>query len=93
MPSLRRLDVPVIAKTRNTSSTLARESSVCLDISVEEEAWPLNLAPTASRTALLAMGDALATALLEARGFTSGFSRSHPRGALSRRLLLRVAKT
>jgi arabinose-5-phosphate isomerase len=92
LPYLRRLNVPVIAMTGNTGSTLAREANVCLDISVAEEACPLNLAPTASTTALLAMGDALATALLEARGFTSeDFARSHPGGALGRRLLLRVA--
>jgi len=92
LPYLRRLNVPVIALTGNASSTLAREASVHLDIHVEEEACPLNLAPTASTTALLAMGDALATALLEARGFTSeDFARAHPGGALGRRLLLRVA--
>ncbi|MEJ0098605.1 MAG: KpsF/GutQ family sugar-phosphate isomerase [Pseudomonadota bacterium] len=92
LPYLRRLNVPVIALTGNAASTLAREANVHLDISVEEEACPLNLAPTASTTALLAMGDAIATALLEARGFTSeDFARSHPGGALGRRLLLRVA--
>ena len=92
LPYLRRLDVPVIAMTGNAGSTLAREAAVHLDISVDEEACPLNLAPTASTTALLAMGDALATALLEARGFTSeDFARSHPGGKLGRRLLLRVA--
>jgi arabinose-5-phosphate isomerase len=92
LPYLRRLNVPVIALTGNAGSTLARESTVHLDISVQEEACPLNLAPTASTIALLAMGDALATALLEARGFTSeDFARSHPGGKLGRRLLLRVA--
>jgi arabinose-5-phosphate isomerase len=92
LPYLRRLNVPVIAMTGNPGSTLAREASVHLNISVAEEACPLNLAPTASTTALLAMGDALATALLAARGFTSeDFARSHPGGALGRRLLLRVA--
>ncbi len=79
LPYLRRLNVPVIALTGNAASTLAREATVHLDISVDEEACPLNLAPTASTTALLAMGDAIATALLEARGFTSeDFARSHP---------------
>ena len=92
LPYLRRLNVPLIAMTGSPGSTLAREASVHLDISVAEEACPLNLAPTASTTALLAMGDALATALLDARGFTSeDFARSHPGGALGRRLLLRVA--
>jgi len=92
LPWLRRLKVPVIALTGNARSTLAREAAVHLDISVAEEACPLNLAPTASTTAMLAMGDALATALLEARGFTSeDFARAHPGGLLGRRLLLRVA--
>ncbi len=82
----------MIALTGSPASTLAREANVHLDISVDEEACPLNLAPTASTTALLAMGDAIATTLLEARGFTSeDFARSHPGGALGRRLLLRVA--
>jgi arabinose-5-phosphate isomerase len=92
LPHLRRLAVPVIAMTGNAQSTLAREAEVHLDVGVAEEACPLNLAPTASTTAALAMGDALATALLAARGFTSeDFARSHPGGALGRRLLLRVA--
>jgi len=92
LPYLRRIEVPVIALTGNPASTLAREAAVNLDISVAEEACPLNLAPTASTIALLAMGDALATALLEARGFTrDDFARSHPGGQLGRRLLLRVA--
>jgi arabinose-5-phosphate isomerase len=92
LPHLRRLSVPVIAFTGNAASTLAREADVHLDTAVAEEACPLNLAPTASTTAALAMGDALATALLAARGFTSeDFARSHPGGALGRRLLLRVA--
>jgi arabinose-5-phosphate isomerase len=78
--------------TGNAHSTLAREAEVHLDVGVAEEACPLNLAPTASTTAALAMGDALATALLAARGFTSeDFARSHPGGTLGRRLLLRVA--
>ena len=91
LPHLRRLQVPVIALTGRADSTLARNATVHLDVSVEEEACPLNLAPTASTTATLAMGDALATALLEARGFTAeDFARSHPSGALGRRLLLHV---
>lgn len=92
LPWLRRLKAPVIALTGNTGSTLARDATVHLDISVDEEACPLNLAPTASTIAMLAMGDALASALLAARGFTSeDFARSHPGGRLGRRLLLRVA--
>jgi arabinose-5-phosphate isomerase len=92
LPPLRRLGVPVIALTGNAQSSLAREAAVHIDVSVDEEACPLNLAPTASTTALLAMGDALATALLEARGFTSeDFARAHPGGALGRKLLLHVS--
>ncbi len=91
LPHLRRLAVPVIAMTGHTGSTLAQAATVHLDVSVSEEACPLNLAPTASTTAALAMGDALATAVLEARGFTSDdFARSHPGGALGRKLLLHV---
>jgi arabinose-5-phosphate isomerase len=91
LPHLRRLAVPVIALTGRADSTLARASTVHLDISVSEEACPLNLAPTASTTATLAMGDALATALLEARGFTpEDFARAHPGGTLGRKLLLHV---
>jgi len=82
----------VIAVTGNAKSNLARAASVHLDVSVAEEACPLNLAPTASTTATLAIGDALAVALLEARGFTSqDFARSHPGGALGRKLLLHVS--
>ena len=74
-----------------SDSTLARAASVTLDVGVPEEACPLNLAPTASTTATLAMGDALAVAVLEARGFTrQDFARSHPGGALGRKLLLHV---
>jgi arabinose-5-phosphate isomerase len=92
LPHLRRLAVPLIAMTGNVESTLAREAVVHLDVAVAEEACPLNLAPTASTTAALAMGDALATALLAARGFTSDdFARSHPGGVLGRRLLVRVS--
>jgi arabinose-5-phosphate isomerase len=92
LPPLRRLTVPVIALTGRADSTLAREATLHLDVSVREEACPLNLAPTASTTAAMAMGDALATALLEARGFTSeDFARAHPGGTLGRKLLLHVA--
>jgi arabinose-5-phosphate isomerase len=92
IPHLSRLGVPIIAITGNPKSNLARASSVHLDVSVAEEACPLNLAPTASTTATLALGDALAVALLEARGFTSqDFARSHPGGALGRKLLLHVS--
>ncbi|MDR2215178.1 MAG: KpsF/GutQ family sugar-phosphate isomerase [Nevskiaceae bacterium] len=91
LPHLRRLGTPLIALTGRPASTLAREADVNLDVSVEQEACPLNLAPTASTTATLAMGDALATALLEARGFTEqDFALSHPGGALGRKLLLHV---
>ncbi|HHJ12362.1 MAG TPA: KpsF/GutQ family sugar-phosphate isomerase [Chromatiales bacterium] len=92
VPIIRRLGVPLIAMTGNPASSLAREAEVNLDISVEKEACPLGLAPTASTTATLVMGDALAVALLEARGFTADdFARSHPGGRLGRRLLLHVA--
>src|SRR3954468_7859547 len=92
IPHVSRLGVPVIAVTGNPKSNLARAASVHLDVSVAEEACPLNLAPTASTTATLAPGDALAVALLEARGFTSqDFARSHPGGTLGRKLLLHVA--
>lgn len=86
---IRRLGVPLIALTGNPGSTLARTADVHLDVSVAQEACPLGLAPTSSTTATLAMGDALAVALLEARGFTAeDFARSHPGGRLGRRLLL-----
>jgi arabinose-5-phosphate isomerase len=91
LPVIKRLDIPLVAFTGGTDSTLARYATVTLDVSVAEEACPLNLAPTASTTATLAMGDALAIAVLEARGFTEeDFARSHPGGALGRRLLLHV---
>jgi len=91
LPVIKRLDVPLIALTGGQDSTLARYASVTLDVSVSQEACPLNLAPTASTTAMLAMGDALAVAMLEARGFTpDDFARSHPGGTLGRRLLLHV---
>ena len=86
------LDVKLVAMTGRADSSLARHADHVLDSAVEEEACPLNLAPTASTTATLAIGDALAVALLEARGFTStDFARSHPGGTLGRKLLLHVA--
>ncbi|MBL8225151.1 MAG: KpsF/GutQ family sugar-phosphate isomerase [Chromatiales bacterium] len=91
LPLLKRLGVPLITLTGAPRSTLGGASTVVLDIGVREEACPLNLAPTASTTAALAMGDALAVALLESRGFTrEDFARAHPGGSLGRRLLLRV---
>jgi arabinose-5-phosphate isomerase len=91
LPHLKRMGVPLITMSGKQDSTLARASAVMLDVSVSEEACPLNLAPTASTTASLAMGDALAVALLEARGFTAqDFALSHPGGTLGRRLFLRV---
>jgi arabinose-5-phosphate isomerase len=92
LPPLVRLGVPLIAMTGSPESTLAKAANAHLDCSVAEEACPLNLAPTASTTAALAMGDALAVALLEARGFTAAdFARSHPGGSIGRRMLLHVA--
>ena len=92
LPVLRRQGNKLIAMTGRAKSSLAREADVHLDISVPAEACPLALAPTSSTTASLAMGDALAVALLEARGFTADdFARSHPAGALGRRLLLHIA--
>ena len=91
LPLIKRLGVTLIALTGKPESTLARAANVHLDVSVAQEACPMNLAPTASTTAALAMGDALAVALLSARGFTQeDFARSHPGGSLGRRLLLRV---
>jgi arabinose-5-phosphate isomerase len=92
LPLFKRMDARLIAMTGNPASTLAREADVHLDVSVPAEACPLNLAPTASTTAALAMGDALAVALLKHRGFTEeDFARSHPGGTLGRRLLLHVS--
>ncbi|MGH8504057.1 MAG: KpsF/GutQ family sugar-phosphate isomerase [Gammaproteobacteria bacterium] len=91
VPLIKRLGAPLIALTGNPASSLAREATVNLDVSVAKEACPLGLAPTASTTALLVMGDALAIALLQARGFSADdFARSHPAGRLGRRLLLHV---
>jgi arabinose-5-phosphate isomerase len=92
LPGLKRQGNKLIAMTGRTNSSLAREADVHLDVSVPAEACPLALAPTSSTTASLAMGDALAVALLDARGFTADdFARSHPAGALGRRLLLHIA--
>lgn len=92
LPMLRRLGAPLVAMTGNAHSALARHADVFLDCGVEKEACPLNLAPTASTTAQLAMGDALAVALLDARGFKAeDFARSHPGGALGRKLLTHVS--
>ncbi len=91
LPLLKRLGTPLITMTGQPDSTLGRAGDVVLDTGVDEEACPLNLAPTASTTAALAMGDALAVALLESRGFTrEDFALSHPGGTLGRRLLLHV---
>jgi len=92
LPLLKRLGIPLLALTGKPGSTLARSADINLDISVSHEACPLGLAPTSSTTATLAMGDALAVAVLEARGFTEqDFALSHPGGNLGRRLLLRVS--
>ncbi|WP_346380714.1 KpsF/GutQ family sugar-phosphate isomerase [Acidithiobacillus sp.] len=91
LPVVKRLAVPLLAMTGNPQSTLARTAAVHLNCSVAREACPLNLAPTASTTASLAMGDALAMAILQARGFSADdFALSHPGGSLGKRLLLRV---
>ena len=91
LPLIKRLGVPLIALTGNPPSTLARAANVHVNVSVAQEACPLGLAPTSSTTATLAMGDALAVAMLEARGFTAeDFARSHPGGRLGRRLLLLI---
>ena len=92
LPVLKRQGVPLVAMTGGAQSTLARHADIVLDSSVDKEACPLNLAPTASTTAQMALGDALAVALLDARGFKAeDFARSHPGGALGRRLLTHVA--
>jgi arabinose-5-phosphate isomerase len=91
LPHLKRLGVPLIALSGNPESTLGKIAAVVLDVGVSDEACPLNLAPTASTTAALAMGDALAVALLEARGFTKqAFADAHPGGNLGRRVLMLV---
>ena len=91
LPIIKRIDVPFIAMTGNAGSSLAKFATVHLDVSVEQEACPLGLAPTSSTTTALVMGDALAVSLLETRGFTrDDFALSHPGGSLGRRLLLMV---
>jgi arabinose-5-phosphate isomerase len=91
LPVLKRLHVPLIAMTGNPASTLGQHADMVIESTVEQEACPLNLAPTASTTAQMALGDALAVALLDARGFREeDFARSHPGGALGRKLLLHV---
>ncbi|MDR5891590.1 KpsF/GutQ family sugar-phosphate isomerase [Halomonas mongoliensis] len=91
LPLIKRMGVPLISMTGRSASTLARHAEAHLDAGVEREACPLDLAPTASTTAALALGDALAVALLESRGFTAEeFALSHPGGSLGKRLLLRV---
>jgi len=91
LPSLKRIGIRIIALTGNPDSTLAKSSDVVIDVGVKEEACPLGLAPTASTTATLAMGDALAVVLLDRRGFKEeDFACYHPGGALGKRLLLRV---
>lgn len=91
LPLIKRLGAPLIAMTGNPRSNLASEADAHIDVSIEQEACPLNLAPTSSTTATLAMGDALAIALLEANGFTEkDFALSHPGGSLGRRLLLHI---
>ena len=92
LPVLKRLGTPIIAITGHAESTMARHADVWLDGAVDKEACPLNLAPTASTTAQLALGDALAVALLDARGFRAeDFARSHPGGSLGRKLLTHVS--
>jgi arabinose-5-phosphate isomerase len=92
LPLVKRMGAKLLSITGNPNSTMALAADVHLDVNVSEEACPLNLAPTASTTATLAIGDALAVALLKSRGFTAeDFARSHPSGSLGKRLLLRVA--
>jgi arabinose-5-phosphate isomerase len=92
LPIIKRLGVPLIAMTGNPHSTLAKLATSHINVSVEQEACPLGLAPTSSTTAALVMGDALAISLLEARGFTKDdFALSHPGGSLGKRLLVRVS--
>lgn len=92
LPALKSRDVPIISIVGNIDSTLARQSSVFLDASVDKEACPLNLAPTTSTTVALAVGDAIAMTLMESRGLTpEDFAANHPAGRLGKRLTLRVA--
>jgi len=92
LPSLKRLGIPLITLTGDPKSSLAKNADVNLDVSVMREACPLGLAPTTSTIAMLAMGDALSIALLDARGFSEqDFARSHPAGRLGKRLLIKVS--
>jgi arabinose-5-phosphate isomerase len=92
LPALKRLGLTFVAMTGNPDSTLARHADIVLSSQVDQEACPLNLAPTASTTAQMALGDALAVALLDARGFREeDFARSHPGGSLGRKLLMHVS--
>src|SRR5512134_3071526 len=92
LPALKRLSLKIVAMTGNAESTLARHADIVLSSQVDQEACPLNLAPTASTTAQMALGDALAVALLDARGFREDdFARSHPGGSLGRKLLMHVS--
>ena len=91
LPLVKHIGIKLISITGNSDSILAKSADVCLDVGISEEACPLNLAPTASTTATLVMGDALAVALLKSRGFTEeDFALSHPGGNLGKKLLLRV---
>lgn len=91
LPLLKRMEVPLISLTGNTESTIAQVADINLDVSIKQEACPLGLAPTTSTTVSLVMGDALAIALLQARGFSEeDFALSHPGGSLGKRLLLRI---
>lgn len=93
LPSIVRWGLPVIAMTGNPDSSLAKAATIVLDVSVSQEACPLNLAPTSSTTAMLVLGDALAMVLLEARGFRKeDFAKFHPGGSLGRSLLLKVSQ-
>lgn len=92
IPLIRRLGIPLVAMTGDPNSTLAKQATVHVNVAVTDEACPLGLAPTSSTTAALAMGDALAIAMLQARGFTEeDFALSHPGGTLGRRLLLKIS--
>jgi arabinose-5-phosphate isomerase len=91
LPAIKRLGVTLVAMTGRADSTLAQHADITIDSAVDQEACPLNLAPTASTTAQMALGDALAVALLDARGFREeDFARSHPGGSLGRKLLMHV---
>ncbi|WP_199451158.1 SIS domain-containing protein, partial [Vibrio harveyi] len=92
LPVIKRLGIPLISMTGKPESSMAKFAQIHLQITVEKEACPLNLAPTSSTTATLVMGDALAIAVMEARGFTADdFALSHPGGALGRKLLMRIS--